>query len=81
MRVVGDNSMPQVIGGRMLLSTAEACQQSRLSQRHIALLLAQKRLEGFKLGRVWHVYADSLEQYLQQPHKTGPKGPRKAHAM
>ena len=73
--------MPQVIGGRTLLSTAEACQQSNLSQRHIALLLTQKRLDGFKLGRVWHVYADSLDQFLHQPRKPGPKGPRKAKSL
>lgn len=70
--------MPQVIGGRTLLSTAEACQQSQLSQRHITLLLAQQRIEGFKLGHMWHVYADSLEQFLRQPRKPGPKGPRQA---
>jgi excisionase family DNA binding protein len=72
--------MPQVIGGRTLLSTAEACQRAKLSQRHITLLLAQHRLEGFKLGHMWHVYADSLEKFLSQPRKPGPKGPRRAEA-
>lgn len=69
--------MPLAHGGRVLLTTAEAGQQSGLSQRHICLLLNQHRIEGFKLGPIWHVYADSLETFVSHPRKPGPKGPRR----
>jgi hypothetical protein len=72
--------MPQVIGGRTLLSTSEARQQSGLSQRHLESLLRQSRLEGFRIGRFWVIYADSLKQYLQLPRKPGPKGPRRLYS-
>lgn len=58
------------------LSTAEASQVSGLSINHITHLLRQGQLEGRRFGsRVWIVYADSLQDYVAIPHKSGPKGP------
>jgi excisionase family DNA binding protein len=68
--------MPQRISGdRVLLSTTEAVQLSGLSREHIQRLLRQKLLEGMKLGHDWLLFEDSLEAFLAQPRKTGPKGP------
>ena len=70
--------MPQRISGdRVLLSTTEAVQLSGLSREHIQRLLRQKLLEGMKLGHDWLLFEDSLEAFLVQPRKTGPKGPHK----
>ena len=68
--------MPQRISGdRVLLSTSEAVEISGLSREHIQRLLRQKLLEGMKLGHDWLLFEDSLEAFLAQPRKTGPKGP------
>ncbi len=68
--------MPQRISGdRVLLSTSEAVELSGLSREHIQRLLRQKLLEGMKLGHDWLLFEDSLEAFLAQPRKTGPKGP------
>jgi excisionase family DNA binding protein len=73
--------MPQRISGdRVLLSTTEAVQLSGLSREHIQRLLRQKLLEGMKLGHDWLLFEDSLEAFLAQPRKTGPKGPHKKPA-
>jgi len=70
--------MPQRISGdRVLLSTTEAVELSGLSREHIQRLLRQKLLEGMKLGHDWLLFEDSLEAFLAQPRKTGPKGPHK----
>jgi len=69
--------MPQRIGDRVLLSTSDAIKQSGLSRVHIQRLLRNRQLEGMKLGHDWLVFEDSLLAYIAQPHKTGPKGPRK----
>lgn len=70
--------MPQRISGdRVLLSTSEAVELSGLSREHIQRLLRQKLLEGMKLGHDWLLFEDSLEAFLAQPRKTGPKGPYK----
>ncbi len=69
--------MPQQIGDRVLLSTSEAIKQSGLSRVHIQRLLRNSHLDGVKLGHDWLVFEDSLLAYIAQPHKTGPKGPRK----
>jgi len=70
--------MPQRISGdRVLLSTSEAVELSGLSREHIQRLLREKLLEGMKLGHDWLLFEDSLEAFLSQPRKTGPKGPHK----
>jgi excisionase family DNA binding protein len=70
--------MPQQLSGdRVLLSTTEATEKSGLSRVHIQRLLRNGQLDGVKLGHDWLVFEDSLLAYITQPHKTGPKGPRK----
>jgi len=69
--------MPQQVGDRVLLSTSEAIKKSGLSRVHIQRLLRNSQLDGVKLGHDWLVFEDSLLAYIAQPHKTGPKGPRK----
>lgn len=70
--------MPQHISGdRVLLSTAEASALSGFGAEHIQRLLRTGRLEGIKPGHDWLVYEDSLQTYLAQPRKPGPKGSRK----
>ena len=62
---------------REYLTTPQAADRANLSRLHIARLLRDKKLEGFQMGREWFVYVDSLERYLANPRKNGPKGPRK----
>ena len=62
---------------REYLTTPQAADRANLSRLHIARLLRDKKLEGFQMGREWFVYVDSLERYLANPRKAGPKGPRK----
>ncbi len=59
------------------LTTPEAAERSGLTRVYLALLLRKGTLEGFRRGRDWFVYADSLEKFLATPRKSGPKGPRK----
>jgi len=59
------------------LTTPEAAERSGLTRVYLALLLRKGTLEGFRRGRDWFVYADSLEAFLATPRKSGPKGPRK----
>lgn len=73
--------MPQQIGDRVLLSTSEAMKKAGLSRVHIQRLLRKNQLEGMKLGHDWLVFEDSLLTYITQPHKTGPKGPRKKSSV
>jgi excisionase family DNA binding protein len=62
---------------RDYLTTPEAAERSGLTRVYLALLLRKGTLEGFRRGRDWFVYADSLEAFLAIPRKSGPKGPRK----
>ncbi len=58
------------------LTTPEAAERSGLTRVYLALLLRKGTLEGFRRGRDWFVYVDSLERFLATPRKSGPKGPR-----
>ena len=59
------------------LTTPEAAERSGLTKVYLAYLLRHGKLDGFRRGRDWYVYADSLELFLATPRKSGPKGPRK----
>lgn len=63
---------------RDYLTTPEAAERSGLTRVYLALLLRRGTLEGFRRGRDWFVYADSLEAFLASPRKPGPRGPRKS---
>jgi excisionase family DNA binding protein len=67
----GENEMPQQVGDRVLLSTAEACEAAEVSLTYIQRLLRDERVEGIKMGRDWFVYEDSLKTFMTQPRKRG----------
>ena len=62
---------------RVLISASQATTRAGYSRQHMQRLLISRRVEGVKLGRDWFVYEDSLMAFLAQPHRPGPKGPRK----
>jgi excisionase family DNA binding protein len=66
---------------RSYITTPQASQQTGLSKTYLTRLLRNSTLEGFRLGRDWLIYTDSLDRYLAVPHKPGPKGPRKKLAV
>jgi hypothetical protein len=66
-----------VSNDRVLLPSTVARTISGFSRQHLQRLLQERRIEGIKLARDWLVYEDSLQAYLAQPRKPGPKGPRK----
>ena len=74
------NLLKDIDQNRESISTAQAAERSDLSQVYLAQLLRENKLEGFQLGRDWYVYIDSLEAFLKQKRKPGPKGPRKKAA-
>lgn len=66
--------MPQQINReRVILSTAEAGKAAQLSQDHLRYLVRTGKVEGFKAGHDWLVFEDSLNAYLAQSRKPGPK--------
>lgn len=75
------NLLQSIDQNRESITTAQAAQRSDLSQVYLAQLLRENKLEGFQLGRDWYVYTDSLEAFLKQKRKPGPKGPRKKPAQ
>jgi excisionase family DNA binding protein len=62
---------------RSYVTTPQAAEQTGFSKTYLTRLLRNGTLEGFRLGRDWLIYTDSLNRYLAVPHKPGPKGPRK----
>jgi excisionase family DNA binding protein len=62
---------------RTYLTTPQAAERTGFSKTYLTQLLRKGVLEGFRLGRDWLIYADSLERFLATERKPGPKGPRK----
>lgn len=75
------NLLKDIDQNREFITTAQAAERSDLSQVYLAQLLRKHKLEGFQLGRDWYVYTDSLEAFLKQKRKPGPKGPRTKSAQ
>ncbi len=73
--------LKDIDSSREYITTSQAAQRSELSRVYIAQLLRNGTLDGFQFGRDWFVYVDSLEKFLQQKRKSGPKGPRKKPAQ
>lgn len=69
--------MDTINTNREYITTPEAAKRSDLSKTYLAHLAQRGILEGFKVGRDWCIYVDSLEQFLATPRKPGPKGPIK----
>ena len=65
---------------RSYITTPQAAAQTGFSKTYLTRLLRNGTLEGFRLGRDWLIYTDSLDRYLAVPHKPGPKGSRKKPA-
>ena len=75
------NAKPRLMDtetSRMCLTTSQAAKRSELSSVYLTQLLRKGTVEGFKLGREWFTYADSLDQFLSRDRKSGPKGPYKS---
>ena len=68
-------------GSRAYVTTPQAAGRSKLSRAYLTMLLNRGKLEGFRLAREWFIYTDSLEQFLSQERKPGPRGPRKKKAL
>ena len=62
---------------RAYVPTPEAQKMSGFSRSYLGLLLRNGEIDGFRLGREWFIYVDSLNQFLEKPRKPGPKGSRK----
>jgi excisionase family DNA binding protein len=72
--------MPTTTDDRLYITTPQAEARTGYSKTYLTRLLRNGTLEGFRLGRDWLIFTDSLEQFLSVPHKPGPKGPRKKSA-
>jgi excisionase family DNA binding protein len=71
--------MPEQIDtSRVVLSTAEASKIARVDPTYIQRLLRQERIEGVRVGTVWLVYEDSLNAFMAQPRRRGPKSRKKS---
>ena len=55
------------------LTTNQASEKSGISQAHIRLLMETRKLDGLKVGRDWLVETASLENYMGNRPKRGPK--------
>ena len=72
--------MPTTTNDRSFITTPQAEERTGYSKTYLTRLLRNGTLEGFRLGRDWLIFTDSLERFLALPHKPGPKGPRKKSA-
>ena len=55
------------------LTTNQASERYRLSDAHIRRLLEADTVRGVKAGRDWLVDIDSMEHYMANRPKRGPK--------
>ena len=55
------------------LTSKQASAKSGISQAHIRLLMETRKLDGLKVGRDWLVETASLEYYMANRPKLGPK--------
>jgi hypothetical protein len=62
---------------RAYMPTSEAQKMSGFSRSYLGLLLRNGEIDGFRLGREWFIYVDSLNRFVEKPRKPGPKGSRK----
>ena len=68
----GDNSHLE-INIADLISLHEASEICNLSQGHLALLIRNEELKGWKIGRNWVTTREAITDYLFQIRKPGPK--------
>lgn len=63
------------------LTIEEAAARSGYSRPYLAQLLAEGKLRGRKIAKVWVLDSASLDAYQSVPHKPGPKGPIKKREL
>jgi excisionase family DNA binding protein len=80
-RAIGFDIPKEIDQTREYLTTPQAAERSSLSKAYLTILLNRGDLEGFRLGRDWLIYTDSLEKFLATSRKSGPKGPRNKPAQ
>lgn len=66
----GGSNQPEL---EELIPLSKAAELSGLSQRHLRLLLSQKRLWGKKLGRDWFTTVQAVREYLARDRRPGRK--------
>jgi excisionase family DNA binding protein len=72
--------MTKIQDDRSYITTPQAAERTGYSKTYLTRLLRNGTLEGFRLGRDWLIFTDSLDTFFAVPHKPGPKGPRKKKA-
>ena len=55
------------------VSLHEISREVGLSHGHLALLIRNGKLKGWKIGRNWVTTRDAVNEYLAQDRKPGPK--------
>ena len=55
------------------LTTKSASQRCGMSRDHVRRLLERDVLDGIKIGRDWFVMVASLDKYMANRPKRGPK--------
>ena len=56
-----------------LITVKEATERYGISDGYLRLLLGRGTLEGMKVSRDWLIKIDSLEHYMTNRKKRGPK--------
>ena len=59
------------------MTTRQASERFEITKAHIRLLLEREAIQGVKVGRDWFVLTSSLEHYMANRPKPGPKPRRK----
>lgn len=68
------------MGSQRELTIKEAVEVSGYSRPRLTQLAKEGTIEGRKIGPIWLIKEESLRVYMAQPHKPGPKGPRKKNS-
>ena len=55
------------------ISTKEASERYGIDQGYLAFLVTRGAIKGVKIARNWLLYLPSLEAYMQNRPKRGPK--------
>ncbi len=58
---------------RDYISTKEASERYELAQDYLSFLASQGTIKGVKIARNWLIFVPSLEEYLKNRPKPGPK--------
>ena len=56
-----------------IIGIKEAATHTRLSERHVRLLLETGKIKGKKVGHDWVTTRVYLDEYIQVPHPRGRK--------